>query len=600
MDASRDDKCHKEADEHTGQQRGTTINIQVALLGGQSLSFETHLSATVSDIKALIHEQLGHHPSVQTLILDTTILAESSALLKDVAVNDGSLLSLTFSDEPLGQSLLTEPDGKMEELNRQGTPDKVLNEFQLMSLQAAWKSWNDPNEALDNPWGNLGAWGMDLHWTTRSTRSNKRRYEYWSTAPGDNERGALVRIDADSVTCIGSGSDDGLCVFRIFQNDRVAMKLVREGWPCSYALKEYLGEYVEEANEDFDHSEAENEAKKAIKAMKKLTPAAKKKAMKKLPLHVQVKVAVAMKASASTVAGSGVFEATPGGGLFGAAPAATGGGLFGAPLATTGNGLFGEAPSTTAGGLFGETGIGLVGAATATTGGGLFGAASVTTGGGLFGDAMTGGGLFGAPAATGGGPCSAPLATTGDGLFGAAPSTTVGGLFGEAGSGLFGAATATSGGGLFGAASVTTGGGLFGDAMTGGGLFGAPATTVGGPCRASLATTGDGLGLFDAAPATTAGGIFGSGGLFGATLVTTHGDLFGAATATTSGGVLGAASATTGGGLFGDAPTGGLFGEALATTGSGHFGAAPVATGASSSFSSQVETSSKKDECKTQ
>jgi len=118
MDASHDGKCYKDADEHTGLQRETTINIQIALLGGQTLHFETHFSATVSDIKALIHEQLGHHPRVQTLTLDTTILADSSALLKDVAVSDGSLLSLTVSNEPLGQSLLTEIAGKMMELSR--------------------------------------------------------------------------------------------------------------------------------------------------------------------------------------------------------------------------------------------------------------------------------------------------------------------------------------------------------------------------------------------------------------------------------------------------------------------------------------------------
>merc|ERR1719183_2785270 len=119
MDASRSissssRKCREAAGEHLGLQGGTTINIRVALLGGKILSLETHLSATVSDIKALIHERLGRHPRVQTLSLDTSILADSSALLKDVAVNDGTLLSVTFSNSPLGQSLLTEDDGKME------------------------------------------------------------------------------------------------------------------------------------------------------------------------------------------------------------------------------------------------------------------------------------------------------------------------------------------------------------------------------------------------------------------------------------------------------------------------------------------------------
>lgn len=230
MDASHDgtSTCHKDAGEHTGLQRGTTINIQVALMGGQTLSFEMHISATVSDIKALIHEKLGYHPGGQTLTLDTTILADASALLQDVAVNDGSLLSLVISEEPLGQSLLTELDGEIKDISRQGLPNDVLNKFQLMSLQAAMDMFNESEEFRNGHWGNLGAWSIDLYWTTRS---NKRRYEYWSTAPGDNERGALIRIDVDSVTCIGEGSDDGLCVFRDFQNDPVAMRLVREGWP---------------------------------------------------------------------------------------------------------------------------------------------------------------------------------------------------------------------------------------------------------------------------------------------------------------------------------------------------------------------------------
>lgn len=467
MDAGHEGKCHTGADEHIGLQRETTINIQVALLGGQTLSFETHLSATVSDIKALIHEKLFFHPRGQTLTLDKTILADSSALLKDVAVNDGSLLSLVFCDEPLGQRLLTELDGKIKDLSHQGMPSEVLNEFQLMSLQAAHDMFNyDPEKY--GPWGYLGAWSIDLYWTTRS---NKRRYEYWSTAPGDNERGALIRIDVGSVTCIGEGSDDGLCVFRKFQDDRVAMRLIREGWPRFQAesydhdgiLRSGREEEVEDSNDDFGFSEAETAAMKAIKSMKKLTPAAKKKAIKKLPLNVQMKVAKAMKASTSAKAGDGEFDA------------AASGGLFGAPLATTGDSLFGAVPATTAGGLFG--------------GGSLPNAALVETGSGLFGDAMTGGGLFGAPATTGGRLCTASPATTGNGLglFGAAPATSTGGIFG--GGGLF-SATPVAADGLLSAASATAGGGR----------FGAPATT-GVPLGEALATTGS--SYFGVAPVAT-------------------------------------------------------------------------------------------------
>jgi hypothetical protein len=241
MDASRNDSSHEDAEQHAGLQRGATINIQVALLGGQTLSIETQLSATVSDIKAAIHFQLGHHAQIkfQKLILDTTILADSSALLKDVGVNDGSLLTVMLFDEPLGQDLLREPDGEMEELSLRGEPNEVLNEFQLMSLQAAWSSSDNcfigPDEGC-SAWGNLGHWSIDLYWTTRS---NKCRYEYWSTDPGDNENGALIRIDVDSITCIGEGSDDGLRVFRNFQNDPVARELVHEGWPRFQASQEW-------------------------------------------------------------------------------------------------------------------------------------------------------------------------------------------------------------------------------------------------------------------------------------------------------------------------------------------------------------------------
>jgi hypothetical protein len=527
MDASCDGKCHKDADEHNGLQRGTTINIQVAVLGGRTLSFQTHLSATVSDIKALIHEQLGCHPRVQKLILDTTVLADSSALLKDVAVNDRSLLSLILSDEPLGQSLLTEPDGKMMGLDRRGNPDEVLNEFQFMSLQEAWKSaemcrWAIDWE-IDPPWGNLGAWGIDLYWTTRS---NKCRYEYWSTAPGDNECGVLIRIDAASVTCIGSGSDDGLCVFKSFCDDRVAMQLVREGWP----------RFERDEEAEARKQEAEQEAAKAVKAMKKLPFSAKKKAIKKLPLDVQMKVAMAMKApaSASTTTGASAIDATTGGGLFGAAPATVGGGLFGAPLATNGDGLFGAAPATTAGSIFGGgsfSGAGLLktgslfGEASATTDGRPFGAASITTGSGLFGDAVAGSNLFCAQATTGSDPCNASMASTGDdlGLFGASPATVADGIFGRGGlfgttlvatdANIVGAAMASTNSGLSGAASATAGGALFGDAKT--------------------------------------GGPFNLGG-------------------------------------------------ELATTGSSNFGAAVVDTGAGCCYSSPVETSSKQEDCKTQ
>merc|ERR1712187_533223 len=81
----------------------------------------------------------------------------------------------------------------------------------------------------------FGHYGPDLYWTTRS---DGYRYEYWSAAPGDNEYGVLVRIDADSMVAIGSGSDDGLEIFEDYARDEVVVELIREGWPRPNCWKE--------------------------------------------------------------------------------------------------------------------------------------------------------------------------------------------------------------------------------------------------------------------------------------------------------------------------------------------------------------------------
>jgi hypothetical protein len=560
-------KCHSEDAERSELHKGRTINIQVAVLGGRSLALETHLFATVSDIKALVCEHWGHPPGVQTLILDATILSDSDALLKDIQVDDGSLLTLSLSNEPLGQSLITEPDGNMKTLNRQGTPSEVLNEFQLMSLQAARFPHSDPAYA-DGSWGNLGAWDIDLYWTTRSNTvmsigqphqvTRQYRYEYWSTAPGDNECGALMRVDGNSVTCIGSGSDDGLRVFKSFDNDAIARQLVREGWPLPELFRPWDEDKAEETNLDLD-IKAEERAMKAIKDMKKLTAQAKKKAIKKLPWDVQAKVMMAMKSSGcgeSCTAEAVGATLESGGGHFDMTPAA------GTPF---------DAASAKGGDLF---------SATSSAGEGFFGAAPTPTGGSIFGASLA----------------------TGDGLE-SAPATTAGGLF--SGASVFGAAAVTTGGGLFAVASATdaidlfhddevdeddiagpkqkarvhlkkgcatAGGGLFGDATTGGGIFGAALTTSGGGIfGASLATSN---GLFGA-PATGAGSLFSRGGLSSAAPVATDGGLFGAAGAANSG-------------------------AALAVTGGGLCDAAPATTDAGSGHSYPAGTSSKQDECKTQ
>merc|ERR1719313_1635510 len=226
-----------------------SINIEV-VSGSDVLRFETHPSARVRDIKAMIHEQLGHsgsHPSRQKLCLGTKVLADAFAKLKDLQIADGSSLTLILSSDPLGHSLLKEPNGEKgpggisEPFNWEGTPEEVLNEFQLMSLHEGWRH-GGILEKEGEPWGDLGAFSMDFFWTTR----NGCRYEYWSTSPGRvelfgfhkiseqafaNEHGALIRIDAGSVTCVGIGRGDGLHLFRDFNDDAVAMQLVREGWP---------------------------------------------------------------------------------------------------------------------------------------------------------------------------------------------------------------------------------------------------------------------------------------------------------------------------------------------------------------------------------
>merc|ERR1712014_237717 len=84
----------------------------------------------------------------------------------------------------------------------------------------------------EDSWPEVGNWGVDLYWTTRSDGC---RYEYWSSAPGDNEYGVLVRIDREAMTAIGRGSDDGLELFEEYENSEdingdVIKELIREGW----------------------------------------------------------------------------------------------------------------------------------------------------------------------------------------------------------------------------------------------------------------------------------------------------------------------------------------------------------------------------------
>merc|ERR1712048_1554083 len=96
-----------------------------------------------------------------------------------------------------------------------------------------------------------GCSGLDLYWTTRSDGC---RYEYWSSDPGDNEYGILVRIDATTMTGIGRGRDDGLDILDDFENE-VVQELVSEGWPRFQPKEESEDEEDEEGEESEDEEE---------------------------------------------------------------------------------------------------------------------------------------------------------------------------------------------------------------------------------------------------------------------------------------------------------------------------------------------------------
>lgn len=311
--------------------------------------------------------------------------------------------------------------------------------------------------------------------------------------------------------------------------------------------------------------------------------------------------------------GANAGGATAGGG-FGqaAAPGNAGGGLFGsnnnnnnnnAQNQTQNQNPFGQAaqPATGGfgGGLFGNNkpaGGGLFGAAPAATAqpaaGGIFGAAApAATGGGAFGgfgnnNSATGGGLFGAAA-------NQPKPAFGG--FGASTSAAPTGGFGaSAGAPAFGNTPATTGGGgLFGNASAANtnsspfGGAQQNNAPTGGGLFGGAAFGQNNQQQNNQTASGNLFG--------------GGGGAFGQNNQANQAkpSLFGAsATAAPSGGLFGnnnnnQQNQAQGGGLFGNnnnsnqqqqggglfgnqpKPAGGLFGASAgnnANAGGGLFG----------------------------
>jgi len=217
------------------------LQIRIALLNGEEHTIDARTSHSVSGLKALIQEQLGYFKSRQTLLLGDTVL-DSNTLLSCVGLVDSCTLTLVLS-ETIGQSALDVAHGKKSHIlgrkieysgSTETFPKDKLTEFEFMSWQAACEA-DQKHGGMDwntERWPDLGAWGLDFHWTTLSDGC---RYEYWSSAPGDNEYGILVRVDANSMTGIGSGSDDGLELFedvsQEVRNSSEIKELISSGWP---------------------------------------------------------------------------------------------------------------------------------------------------------------------------------------------------------------------------------------------------------------------------------------------------------------------------------------------------------------------------------
>jgi len=233
-----------QAIQHTMANADVAITIKVQRLCGEVCCVDTRLGATLSDIKIEIQKQSGHAPGLQKLIFGEMQLPDANAILSELGIGADSMLTLVIQ-EPLGQSKLGKSHGKKEEILPAGYldpfPREKLDEFQWMSWQAVCKAHDGAHPGCWAEWtedvANMGhgEWtarrGADLHWTTRSDGC---RYEYWSAALHQDypeEYGVLVRIDANSMVAIGSGSDNGLEIFDSYAGGEVIAELVREGLP---------------------------------------------------------------------------------------------------------------------------------------------------------------------------------------------------------------------------------------------------------------------------------------------------------------------------------------------------------------------------------
>jgi hypothetical protein len=233
------------------------IVIKIQSLGGEVCRIDTSLGTTLTDVKAQIQKLLGHSPWSQRLLLGEAPLVNSNGILADLGISADCTLTLVLVQEPLGQSSLKEPNGKKESILEsfdEGVRDR-LSEFEFMSWQAVCEAHKVHTEELFMEWsedfGDFGAFGADLYW---KTCSDGCRYEYWSSAPGDNEYGVLVRVDNNSMVAIGMGSDDGLEVFAEIAESDVVNELIRTGWPRPQCWKRD-GDSDEDDDEDEDYVE---------------------------------------------------------------------------------------------------------------------------------------------------------------------------------------------------------------------------------------------------------------------------------------------------------------------------------------------------------
>lgn len=180
-----------------------------------------------------IDKESYYEPSSEKLTLSNTPMTDySQAKLMEAKI---AHQLKQFLRKPTGKPVSKHVLDNGWENPRRVFPRENFSASELKSWQAActvndkfgFLKWNDET------WPHLGSSGLDLYWTTRRDGC---RYEYWSSNPGHNEYGVLVRVDAETATGIALGGNDGLSLVGDFadelQGDEVVQQIFREGWPC--------------------------------------------------------------------------------------------------------------------------------------------------------------------------------------------------------------------------------------------------------------------------------------------------------------------------------------------------------------------------------